>query len=110
MWSITGWETYFPQRCKSHELYVTNTGFAAALSESVVPLALCQNSGGGNVAVGVGFDLTIAYSGVFAYSAGSGPVSTIGSAQPTALGRHFVSAIELVDSAESLMCYGNVGA
>jgi hypothetical protein len=72
MWSITGWETYFPQRCKSHELCVTNTGFAAALSESVVPLALCQNSGGGNVAVGVGFDLTTAYSGVFAYSAGSG--------------------------------------
>jgi hypothetical protein len=58
------------------------------------------------VAVGVGFDLTTAYSGVFAYSAGSRPVSMIGSAQPTAFGRHFVSAIELVDSAESLMCYG----
>jgi hypothetical protein len=38
------------------------------------------------------------------------PVSTMGSAQPTALGRHFVSVIELVDSAKSLMCYGNVGA
>jgi len=32
-----------------------------------------------------------------------------GSAQLTALGRHFVSAIELMDSAESLTCYGNAG-
>jgi hypothetical protein len=37
------------------------------------------------------------------------PVSMTGSAQLTALGRHYVSAIEPMDSAESLTCYGNTG-
>jgi peptidoglycan/LPS O-acetylase OafA/YrhL len=45
-----------------------------------------------------------------AYSASSAaPVSMTGSAQLTALRQHFVSAIELLDNAESITCYGNGG-
>lgn len=85
--------------------------FVTGLAEDAFNARYASNAqaGGGGATIGVGFDTTTAYSGSTAFITNVGIVAGVAIYQNTALGFHFVQAIEFTLSGLTTTFYGDSG-